>query len=82
MHVSLENRKWLIGDLNSVNAMLDERAGEAKLWPKEMSAGVRGAEEIAQKSFQPRFCEATLLAAAVIAVILEQKLIAASLWNP
>lgn len=50
-----------MGDLNSV---LDERTLEAKLWPKEMSAGVCGAGEIGQKSFKPNFCEATLLAAA------------------
>lgn len=60
----LENRKWLIGDLNSINTVLDQRTREAKLWPKEMSAGVCGAEEIGRKPFKANFCEATLLAAA------------------
>lgn len=53
-----------MGDLNSINTMLGERTREAKLWPKEMSAGVPRAGEIGQKAFKPNFCEATLLAAA------------------
>lgn len=43
--------------------MLDERTGEAKLWPKEMNAGVRGAEGIGQRSFKTNFCVATILPA-------------------